>query len=42
MNDIMKIVRSLKDSSFPIEDVSEFITVKLKKKNKRVDFLACY
>ena len=40
MDDIMKIVKSLEKSSLLIKGVSD--TLKIKKKNKGVDFLACY
>ena len=40
MDDIMKTVKSLEKSSLLIKGVSD--TLKIKKKNKGVDFLACY
>ena len=40
IDDIMKIVKSLEKSSLLIKGVSD--TLKIKKKNKGVDFLACY
>ena len=40
MDDIMKIVKSLEKSCLLIKGVSD--TLKIKKKNKGVDFLACY
>ena len=40
MNDIMKIVELLKEPGLLIKDVSE--TVKIKEKNKKMDFSACY
>ena len=40
MNDTMKIIKSLKDSGLLMNGVSK--TVKMKQKNKKVDFLACY
>ena len=40
LDDIMKIVKSLKESGLRIKYVSE--TIKNKAKNKNVDFLVCY
>ena len=40
MDDIMKIFKCYEDSGLLIKDVSE--TVKMKLKNKNVDFLTCY
>ena len=40
MNDIMKIVKSLEESSILIKDVTETITNK--EKNKKEDFLEYY
>ena len=40
MDDIMKIVKSLKESGLLMKGVSE--TIKMKQKNKKVDFLTCY
>ena len=41
MDNILKIVKSLEESSLLIKDVSETIKKK-KQNNKNVDFLACY
>ena len=41
MDDIMKIVRSLKEPSLLIKGARETIKNK-KQKNKKGDFLACY
>ena len=40
MNDIMEVVKSLKESGLVIKDVSK--TVKMKQKNKKEVFLECY
>ena len=40
LNDIMEIVKSLEESGSLIKGVSK--TIKMKQKNKRVDFLVCY
>ena len=39
MEDIMKIVKSLEDSGLLLKRVKQF---KMKQKNKKKDFLACY
>ena len=40
VEEVMKIVKSLDESGLLIKGVSE--TIKMKQKNKKVDFLACY
>ena len=40
VEEVMKIVKSLEESGLLIKGVSE--TIKMKQKNKKVDFLACY
>ena len=40
MQQVMKIVKSLDESGLLIKGVSE--TIKMKQKNKKVNFLACY
>ena len=40
MNDIIKIVKSLEESSWLIKGVSE--TVQMKQKNRKEDFSGCY
>ena len=39
MDDIMKVDKSLKESDLLIKGVTE--TIKMKQKNKKVDFFAC-
>ena len=40
MQQVMKIVKSLDESGLLIKGVNE--TIKMKQKNKKVNFLACY
>ena len=42
MNDVMKIIKSLKESGLLIKGVSKTISKRMKQKNKKDDFSECY